>query len=469
MVFPVVDDEQDVVQTLSLAFFGRAADPETREFLTEFVDLDNPDAVAALADSFVASPEFQGSFAAASPDALVRSVFFNLFDRAPDVQEQGRWTKRLENGKVDEAELPGAVLGRASEADLEAFEAKLFIAEYVTDQTELGGWVPDTLTFPDLRSNAELYADLNALAAQSDDLSLRQIGESLEGNPLYAATIGTGRKHLMFLTQQHGNEPIGTESAMYLLDFLAGGSEEAARLLRKVTVTVVPRLNPDGADRLEDALGGQPGLLSPRVNSNGIDLNRTYDPADPFSAVEAPESAALRALVAELDPTLLFDFHGQGNYRDDEGDLDTMSVLWPTNPGVSARVEDIAKRAVAVIAESVEAYDYGQVTLYPGSTDPRIARNGFSIDGTPTVLVEQRFSQELSELTQGLDLDYSALVSALTLEGFIAMKGLVEAAANKRLKTIDPALAEEIPERSPSISFDDLYSDDRYVGETLIA
>ena len=59
--------------------------------------------------------------------------------------------------------------------------------------------------------------------------------------------------------------------------------------------------------------------------------------------------------------------------------------------------------------------------------------NGFALGGTPTVLVEQRFLQEMNELARGLDLDYSALVSALALEGFITMKGLVEAAADAAL------------------------------------
>ena len=88
----------------------------------------------------------------------------------------------------------------------------------------------------------------------------------------------------------------------------------------------------------------------------------------------------------------------------------------------------------------------------------------------PGVLVEQRFSQEMFELSRGLDLDYSALISALALEGFITMKALVEAAADGSLDTVDPMLAEAIPQRSPSIRYENLYSDDPpRVEETLIA
>jgi hypothetical protein len=432
------------------------------------VDFGDPAAVAALAGLFVSSSEFQDSFAAGSPENYVRSVHFNLFDRNADINEVEFWTERLDEEGLDRAELPGAILETARQSDLEAFEAKLFIADYFTDQTERGGYLPDALTFPALRSNDELYADLNRLDARYETLSLEVVGQSLDGNPLYAATVGTGDTNLLFITQQHGNEPIGTEAAMHLLDFLSEDTELARSLRDELTVTVVPRVNPDGFARWERQVGGERGLTNPRLNNEELDLNRTYDPAAPFGADVAPESVAVRDLVGRLDPDFLFDYHGQGNYRDEDGDLVTMSVLWPTTAGVDPAVVDASKRAVAAIAASLEESDYDRLTLYPGEDNPAIARNGFALGGTPTVLVEQRFLQEMGELARGLDLDYSALVSALALEGFITMRGLVEAAADGSLETLGPSLAEQLPARPPSIPYADLYSDDRYGAEELL-
>ncbi len=432
------------------------------------MDFGDPAAVAALAGLFVSSSEFQDSFAAGSPENYVRSVHFNLFDRNADINEVEFWTERLDEEGLDRAELPGAILETARQSDLEAFEAKLFIADYFTDQTERGGYLPDALTFPALRSNDELYADLNRLDARYETLSLEVVGQSLDGNPLYAATVGTGDTNLLFITQQHGNEPIGTEAAMHLLDFLSEDTELARSLRDELTVTVVPRVNPDGFARWERQVGGERGLTNPRLNNEELDLNRTYDPAAPFGADVAPESVAVRDLVGRLDPDFLFDYHGQGNYRDEDGDLVTMSVLWPTTAGVDPAVVDASKRAVAAIAASLEESDYDRLTLYPREDNPAIARNGFALGGTPTVLVEQRFLQEMGELARGLDLDYSALVSALALEGFITMRGLVEAAADGSLETLDPSLAEQLPARPPSIPYADLYSDDRYGAEELL-
>ena len=99
---------------------------------------------------------------------------------------------------------------------------------------------------------------------------------------------------------------------------------------------------------------------------------------------------------------------------------------------------------------------------------PEWLANGFSLAGTPGVLVEQRFGQEMTELARGLDLDYSALISALALEGFITMKGLAEAAADGSLFTLDPALADQIPARPPSITYAALYNDDAFVAEGVL-
>lgn len=463
-----IDDPADAVQTANLAYLGDAVAYDVRSFLIEFADLEGDGSIEALGDAYLSSAAFTDSYAATSDEALVRSTIFNLFDRNTDVEELAIWTGALESGDVEPSALPYAILGAARESDIEAYEAKLFIADYVTEARNDGSYAPETLTTQELHSNAELYAELGALDAASDDLTLDQVGTSLGGNPLYTATVGTGEREVLFVTQQHGDEAISTESAMLFLDFLVSDDPEAEAIREGATITVMPRVNPDGFARWEQEAGGVRGLTDPRLNDVGQDLNRTHDPENPFSADVAPESVALNAVIDELDPDLVLDYHEQGNYRSEDGDLDTMSVLWPTNPAVDEDVRDISKQAVVAIDESLQDYDYDQLTLYPGSDNPAIARNGFSLDGTPGVLVEQRYLQEMFEVSQGLDLDYSALRSALALQGFITMKGVASAAADGSLDDLDPALALDIPDRSDSIQFAELYSDDAYVPDDMM-
>ena len=49
---------------------------------------------------------------------------------------------------------------------------------------------------------------------------------------------------------------------------------------------------------------GVRGLVDPRYNEYGIDLNRTHDPEDPYSEQFAPESAAVNDLVDAIKPAL---------------------------------------------------------------------------------------------------------------------------------------------------------------------
>lgn len=461
-------DPDAAVQTINLAFLGDPVEAPWLEFLTETSNLNRPNTVLDLTETYYESEEFQESWASRNDEALVRTVIYNLFDRNATEKEVDRWSDKLDAG-MDESQLMWRILGRASEQDMESYEAKLFIADYATEQAAKDEWTPDELTFTSLYSNPELYSALHKLADDNDEMTLEQYGESVKGNPLYAATVGEGEKSVVFMTQQHGDEPIGTQAALYLLDFLTSGTDLADQILEEVTITVMPRVNPDGFARWEEAVGGKPGVLDPRVNENGQDLNRTYDPEDPFDPDYAPESNAVIDLVTALDPDLFFDYHGQGNYRSEDGKLDTMSVLWPTNENASADVVADAQRAVVALVDALDPYDHDQVTVYPGGSGANIGRNGFSLRDIPTVLVEQRFSQEMGMLQEGLDTDYSALISALALEGFITMKGVLEAMSDGSFEDIDPTEVADIPDRSPSVRFDDLYGDDEFVSSFAFA
>lgn len=69
----------------------------------------------------------------------------------------------------------------------------------------------------------------------------------------------------------------------------------------------------------------------------------------------------------------------------------------------------------------------------------------------------------MDQLAQGLDLDYSALAAALTLEGWLSMIGVIEFMASGEFDSLDPAIAQQIAERSEYVDFADLYSDDAAV------
>jgi len=450
---------EQTVQTIYLGILGRAAELSERAFWAEQIDTNPP---KLLTDSLLNSAEFVNSFASQSNETFVRALHFNFFDRNINQPEVDDWVARIEAEALDQGAIMHAVLDEAREADIEAYQAKLAIVDYVTDQTEMGGYVPDTLTVPELHSNAELYDELFMLDMEYDTLDLEQIGSSIAGNPLYAANVGTGETELVIITQQHGDEPTGTEGALFFLDWLAGESAGAAEARDALSVTVMPRVNPDGFARWEREVGGERGLIDPRRNEAETDLNRAYDPENPVNPLLSPESEAVIDLIADRDPVLVLDYHNQNLYRAEDGSIDTMSVLWATNADVAPALAETGQKAAVAIGNALEDYEFSNYTLFPGSENPALARNGLALEGTATLLIEQRYLEEMFEFTIGLKQDMSAVRSALGFEAFLSMQSVAAALADGSLANLDVAQTLAIPERSAAIDYDDLYSDDIY-------
>ena len=194
------------------------------------------------------------------------------------------------------------------------------------------------------------------LAARYPFISTETIGHSVLGRPIRAFRMGKGKARALFLAAFHANEWI---TAPLTLDFLetcaaaygARGSvlgRSAAELFSKVTLTVVPMVDPDGVDLVNGAVSKQgfaaalaiaedyPDIPFPsgwKANIEGVDLNLSFPagweearrikaakgftrpaPRDwvgssPFCACEA---ACVRDLIEEGDFSLLVSFHTQG-------------------------------------------------------------------------------------------------------------------------------------------------------------
>ncbi len=188
--------------------------------------------------------------------------------------------------------------------------------------------------------------------------------------------------------------------------------------------------------------------LDPRRNSADVDLNRTWDSSEIIDSSLIPETLAVRQVLEIFQPDLILDYHNQNNYLNDMGELETMSILWPTNDSVEPSVTAIAQQAAIALSQGVDLFDYGYLSLFPGGDAPQIGRNGIAIDGTPTLLIEQRGLEEFElKALEGLALDFDAVASALTLEGVLSMVCVLNALGRDGFETIDPALALLIPER----------------------
>lgn len=88
------------LQELYVAYFGRAADPAGLDYWEAAGT-----SQAAFAAHMHAQSEFQDAFGSASTENQVNQIYKNLFDRAADATGLSYWTKEINLGNLQLAEI----------------------------------------------------------------------------------------------------------------------------------------------------------------------------------------------------------------------------------------------------------------------------------------------------------------------------------------------------------------------------
>ena len=203
-----------------------------------------------------------------------------------------------------------------------------------------GGNMGGYHTFDEMVTHINSMQDL-----YSDFVTISEIGESIEGRPIFAVKI-SDNPHLdesdeegvvYFDALTHSREPMSLESTLYYMWWLLenmGTDEEVNYLVNNREMYFVPIVNPDGYVYNETLSPNGGGLWRKnRRNAGngcfGVDLNRNFskgwgldsgssnDPcteiyrgANPFSE---PEAAAVANFLAEINPSIAFTIHTFGD------------------------------------------------------------------------------------------------------------------------------------------------------------
>lgn len=133
-------------------------------------------------------------------------------------------------------------------------------------------------------NNSELASLLKSYAKYYENITrLYSIGKSTRGNDLLVLEISdnpgiheAGEPEMKLVGNIHGNEVVGRELLLYLVDYLLTNykTNEAIRdLVDSVRLHIAPSINPDG---YEDASEGDCNGVRGRENANGVDLNRNF-------------------------------------------------------------------------------------------------------------------------------------------------------------------------------------------------
>lgn len=164
----------------------------------------------------------------------------------------------------------------------------------------------------------------------------------------------------------------------------------------------------------------------------------------------APVATAVKAVVCDaiLRPDVVMDLHHQGSFVDADGDLITGSTFWPNATGTAAAIGrsaefaqavELSKKVVATLVTRLGQYGFANISRYPGTLPPGIARNAYGLLGAGSVLFELR--GDIGTKSNGY----------IAKSAYYAARSVVEALADGSLFDADTAIADALPERGPAI------------------
>jgi hypothetical protein len=223
------------------------------------------------------------------------------------------------------------------------------------------------------------YADIAPIItqfSQQPKLTHQIAGHSYNGCPIHHFTYGHGPIVILAWTQMHGDEATATAAVLDWLTLLL--SEKNIGLGQdwqdKVTLHIVPMLNPDGAQAVT------------RINAQGIDINRDAQ------SLQSPEGRLLQRLATELSPHVAFNLHDQNPYYTvgKSKHTATISFLAPAyhqdKHVDAARLR--AKQLIATMAQSIRHWLPQHIGRYDDTYSLRSFGDNIAALGASTILIE---------------------------------------------------------------------------------
>ena len=240
-------------------------------------------------------------------------------------------------------------------------------------------------------THAEYWGSL-AAALSSERIQVTRLGESVEGRAINAVTAGSGPTTVLLWSQMHGDESAATMSLADIIHWFASAPESdslRASLAERLTIVMVPMLNPDGAERFI------------RENAIGVDINRDA------RRTATPEGRILKSVRDSLQADFGFNLHDQGIHTaGEDGPLVAIALLAPAADEERSwgPVRQRARGVAAAIATALEPDLADRMARYDDAYAPRAFGDNMQAWGTSTVLIESgilpndRQKQELRRL-----------------------------------------------------------------------
>ena len=272
--------------------------------------------------------------------------------------------------------------------------------------------------------HAALRAELSRLADRHPGLfRVDEEGVSAEGRPIPLLVVGSGPTTVLLWSQMHGDEPTATVALLDVLNYLGATHKSATTqtLLSRLTLAIVPMLNPDGAERTR------------RTNAQGIDINRDA------LRLQTPEGRFLKSVRDRLQPAFGYNLHNQSpdTLAGRVGGQAAISLL--AVPFDEAFTENegrrTTKRLAALVRELLQPWAPGRVSRYDMEYTARAFGDAMTRWGTPTLLIE----------SGGFAAAGSEEAATLVRLNFVALLGTLGALADGSIARVDAAAYDAIP------------------------
>ncbi|MEH6680105.1 MAG: M14 metallopeptidase family protein [Sediminicola sp.] len=204
--------------------------------------------------------------------------------------------------------------------------------------------------------------------------TVTELGNSVAERPIKEIRMGSGPIKILMWSQMHGNESTTTKAVLDFVRFMESECTLSKALLSACTISIVPILNPDGAEAYT------------RVNANLVDLNRDAQERT------QPESMVLRRLYDHFSPDFCFNLHDQRTiFNVGTTPLPaTVSFLAPAHDeerNISSS-RAISMKLIVAMDGLLQTLIPGQVGRYDDGFNSNCAGDAFQMLGTPTILFE---------------------------------------------------------------------------------
>ncbi len=302
-------------------------------------------------------------------------------------------------------------------------------------------WPHTVEVSPFALKHEDLRVRLSALAARHPGLfAVAEEGVSAEGRKIPLLVAGSGPTTALLWSQMHGDEPTATSALLDILEHLGRTRKtpETERLLSRLTLAIIPMLNPDGAARTR------------RTNAQGIDINRDA------LRLQTPEGRFLKSVRDRLKPSIGYNLHNHSpnvtaGKSGKQVAISLLSVPFDDAFTVNEGRRTTMRMAV-LIRRLLEPWAKDRVARYDMDYTARAFGDSMTRWGTPTLLIE----------TGGFFGPGEADV--LVRLNFVALLGTLHALADASIANVDAGAYDAIPLNTRDRLFDILLRNARVIG-----